>query len=94
MSIIHYLGANSVPNRRSIIRDLIAVSHFHQIQPKTNSKFISHFTETYENRTETIVDSTPNEADLKWIEDYHNSLIETLSFENFHDGQGEYKLKY
>lgn len=51
-------------------------------------------TETYENRTETVVDFTRNVADLKWLEEYEKSLIETLNFENHHDGLGEYKFKY
>lgn len=49
--------------------------------------------ETFENRTETILGFTNNLADPQWLDDYRRSLIETLSFENHHDGMGQYHIK-
>lgn len=42
-SIIRYSGASSVPNRRLIFRNLIAVRHRYHIQPTNNSNFLFNF---------------------------------------------------
>lgn len=46
-----------------------------------------------ENRTEEVIAFTPNEADESWLDERRRSQIETLSFENHYDENGQYKIE-